>query len=176
MDAQTRILNEQNRAVINFDAYKIISVDTGRYGPGKVVGLSFNVVNNGNVSTKRFRALAICKRALPGEAKNEPFDFFRWEEDKAVPDVVGPKQQKAVSDCSFTPDEIRKIAAFELIVYLLAEVRYQDRLDPSKTRRTRMSEQLAISHVSEDKDGVIHFYSSSQNVGRNNCADEDCPQ
>jgi hypothetical protein len=183
MDTQTAILSRQTdisvasgRAFVNFEDFKVISIDTGPAGPGKVVGIFFNVVNSGNVPTQGFRSIVLCKQVLPTDATPEPFDFFKWDESKATSDVIGPKQKGGIGYCNVNSADIPEIQFGRTYMYLLAEVRYKDRIDPTPLHRTRSSQQFFVSHVAIDDNGLSHFYHSTDSSGRNNCADEDCPK
>jgi hypothetical protein len=186
MQTQADIAAKQNdiaiaadQAFINFEPFDFVSVDTGPSGPGKVVGIWFNVANSGNVSTKGFKAIVSCKVVPPSEVGAEPFELFKWDESIAIPNVVGPKQKVDISsgDCgAITHDTIRDIQFGKSVMYLLGEVQYRDRVDPKSLHKTRISQQLYVSAVSTDDKGVIHFLRSTDPRGRNNCADDDCPK
>jgi len=165
-----------NRAFVNFDSFDFVSVDTGPSGPGKVVGIWFNAINNGNVSTKNFKALVSCI-SVPA-VKAEPFELFKWNESDAIPDSLGPKQKSSIGsrECQLiSHDMIRNIQSGKSFMYLLGEVQYRDRIDPEPLHKTRISQQLYVSAVSTDEKGLIHFLHSWESRGRNNCADEECP-
>jgi hypothetical protein len=76
MTKQTDISIATGRAFVNSEPVDVISIDTGPAGPGKVVGIFFNVVNSGNVSTKEFQAVTECKTVFPADARPDPFAFF----------------------------------------------------------------------------------------------------
>jgi hypothetical protein len=176
METQTEISVAINRAFVNFDSFDFASVDTGPSGPGKVIGIWFNAVNNGNVSTKNFKSLVSCV-SVPA-VKTEPFELFKWNESDAIPDALGPKQKRNVGspECQLvTHDMIRDIQFGKSFMYLLGEVQYRDRIDPKSLHKTRISQQLYVSAVSTDEKGVMHFLRSMESRGRNNCTDEDCP-
>jgi hypothetical protein len=176
---QNDIAIAADQAFINFETFNFVSVDTGPAGPGKVVGIWFNVANSGNVSTKGFKAIVSCKVVPSAEARPEPFELFKWDESIAIPNVVGPKQKVDISseDCgAITHDTIRDIQFGRSFIYLLGEVQYRDRVDPKPLHKTRISQQLFVSAVSTDDKGVIHFLRSTDPRGRNNCADDDCPK
>jgi len=183
MDAQTAILSKQteisiatDRAFVNFEDFKVISVDTGPAGPGKVIGIFFNVVNSGNVPTQQFRSMILCKQITSAEYREDPFDFFKWDESKAISDVFRPKQKGGIGYCNVKPSDLPEIQFGRTLMYLLGEVRYHDRIDPKPLHRTRISQQFFVSHVGVDADGLSHFNQSTDARGRNNCSDEDCPE
>jgi hypothetical protein len=102
--------------------------------------------------------------------------FFSWDETKVVNDVIGPKQKGGIGHCNVDPDDIPKIQFGKLFMYLLAEIRYRDRIDPKSLHKTRLSQQFYVSAVNTDEKGIVHFYNSTEVRGQNNCADEDCPK
>jgi hypothetical protein len=168
-----KALGAGQRAFGNFEGNKINFVDTKGVGPGKVFGVWFRVINNGNTSTKNFPATVMCKstdiKDLP-----EPFILFAWDDKRAVSDIIGPKQTKDFGPCNLLPEEVRKLNEGALAMYLLAEVRYRDLIDPGVPHVTQFSQRLYVSDLDE-KLPTPKFNWSSDSVGRHNCADDDCP-
>jgi hypothetical protein len=173
---QVSISAATERANVIFEDVKVLSVDTSPATSGKVVGVFFYVSNSGNTQTKDFRAISYCKPLPARDTTEEPFSLFVWDDKLAVSNLIGPKQKKDIGACNVMLDQLPQIQAGDVVMYLLAEVRYKDRIDPNRPHKSRMSEQLFVSGVHTNDKGIAEFVHSTEPKGRNNCADEDCPE
>jgi hypothetical protein len=174
-----------SRAFVYFDRVVLdiedrdVTADTGGAifnlpgSEGKVVYIRFLLNNSGATATRNLRIVLDCQQlGVKDPRAREPFSVFRWDDAVSVPEIIGPKQTIEIGPCGATFETILNAQIGIVPIYLMGEIRYQDRVVPWAHHVTRFSQQLIITEFSPER-GVIS--AKTRSVGRNNCADEDCP-
>jgi hypothetical protein len=145
---------------------------------GKMVHFKFRLTNSGNTPTKTMRIGLRCFAypALMIEKRDDPFDFFHWEEQRPVIRSLGAHQTIEVSNgsCDITHQETLKLAQMQMIPFLLfGYIKYEDWVEPGKVHRTQFALKLIVQNVGDARtfDGVSV---ETEPVGRHNCTDQDC--
>jgi hypothetical protein len=136
----------------------------------KTLGILFYIVNSGNTPTKNLNIFTRC--APSAEDLPEPWVLLYRETPTWTPGVIGP-HATVTSLCGFNHTQMMQISEKTMYGYLLGDISYQDRLDSSSAHRTQFS--LKIIDLLLDANGNVTGL-HSDNVGRHNCADEECPQ
>lgn len=89
------------------------------------------------------------------------------------PMVLAP-HQATTTLCTFTADDFIQVKAKKLHTYVLVDITYNDRLDDSVMHKTEAEWELSLPLID---DNATHWGGAQwTNVGKHNCADEECPQ
>jgi hypothetical protein len=139
---------------------------------GKAAVAKFFITNSGNTSTERLQVLIGCYQNGPGPRPPEPFSLFKWDDQRAVSYVIGPKQTIEVMACEFMQGELFNAQMGIIRHYLIGEVDYHDMVEPSRLRITRFVHQLIVLNPGTDNLDGVSLVTVAQ--GKNNCTDEDC--
>jgi hypothetical protein len=152
---QIQVVNAMNPRAVNFPAF---------------------LINSGNTPTKRLR---VTFRCVPSATElPEPWSLFNQNAEKVehYPAFVGA-HGTSPTGCSFSWDQIQQIVDKKLFGYLMADVSYFDRLDPTIPHRTEMdlfiSQAVIISPTATNPN--YGFEALWEARGQHNCADEECP-
>jgi hypothetical protein len=199
MDTQTKIAG--NVSVISDTANKLTEAVQRAFiayvpGPGRNVGanpddpvqflFTGQLVNNGNTPTKQLNTFINC---LPSDKElTEPWvELYTGYATpiKPITQFIGPHGSVPFM-CSFQFSQIREMANNKLFGYLLVDISYFDRLEPTVLRRTQASYRIYINNIAQQAFAVmtpggtvvrpIDVQTQMQPVGQHNCADEDCPK
>jgi hypothetical protein len=176
-----------NRAIVYFDKATFETIDqklppesNGKItvfnlpiSAGKAIFIRFSLTNSGNTATRNMRAILDCRPIPYGDkSRNEPFSLFHWDDKIAVPEIIGPKQTIEIGPCGATPEAILNAQMGIAPIYLMGEIRYQDRVIPWAQHVTQFSQEMAVLEFDTHTATII---AKTRGVGRHNCADEDCP-
>ena len=74
---------------------------------GKIVLVSLVLVNGGDTATESLQIVTSCPYVDVdvGKLPNDPFSLFRWDDKKAIPYPVGPKQPIPIDCTELSVDE-----------------------------------------------------------------------
>jgi len=134
------------------------------------LGVLFSLINSGNTPTKN---LTVFTRCVPSaEDVPEPWVLLYRGTPEWVPGVIGP-HATVTSLCGFTSGQMKQISEKILYRYLLGDITYYDRLDWGPAHRTQFS--FKIVDLPLDTSGNVTGM-RTDNAGRHNCADDECPQ
>jgi hypothetical protein len=134
------------------------------------LGVLFHLVHSWNTPTKNLITYTRCAPSV--EDLPEPWVLLYRGTTESVPGVIGP-HATITSLCGFTPSEMKQISDKTMYGYLLGDISYHDQLDWSSEHRTQFS--FKIVDLPLDTNGNVAGMRTG-NVGRHNCADEECAQ
>lgn len=136
----------------------------------KVVGMQLAITNSGNTPTKDLSVLIRCVPSV--EKFDEPWSLLHSTPTEHIPNFIGPHATLLLT-CAFTAAELEQSMNGKLHPYLLADIQYRDRLDPTALHRTQFATELIDITV----DAAKGAWGGATPVprGRHNCADEECP-
>ncbi len=136
----------------------------------KVISVNFALTNSGNTPTTNLTSVVECLPVgLDQPATVDPFMRFRWDDLKAVKQVIGPKQTVELLGCDLTAEDILNASTGVVLRYFVGEVRYRDIIDPTRSHITQFAHRLVVIRRE-----LMDFSASTEGVGQHNCADEDC--
>lgn len=137
----------------------------------QVIAVAFLVGNSGDSQTQRLKIVTRCVPTGPAKQPDEPFTWFKWDDSKAVQQVIAPKQVIAVEGCFLTQEDLLNFQMGITHEYLLGEVRYGDRPDRGQPFVTQLAQEL---HVTDGWNDITKFRGFTLGVGQHNCTDDDC--
>jgi hypothetical protein len=154
-----------------------ITLFNGPWVTHKVVRIDFALTNAGNTATQNMRVILDCRRLGFGELqRTDPFVHFKWDDKKAHPEIIGPKQTIQIGPCEAEATAASLLDAQTGIVpiILMGEIRYEDRVGVGKWAKhvTQFSQRLIISHFNPDAGEIV---ATTQSIGNHNCADDCAP-
>jgi hypothetical protein len=154
-----------------FVSEQIVAYQRG-FNPEKLpaFGVFVKLENNGATPTLNLISKIICEPSVTKAI--EPWDYIKQHNIETGPISIGAKSF-AIVQCSFTLEQIKQMASGSLYGYVLGEVTYYDRIDPSVQHKTHYAFDLHLPIISPDENFISAFGISA---GRHNCADEECPK
>jgi hypothetical protein len=71
-----------------------------------IIAARFTLRNEGGTATSKARVVLDCKKLPYADRvhQEEPFSLFRWDEEGAVSEIIGPKQSIVVGPCEMSGD------------------------------------------------------------------------
>lgn len=172
---QAYLMRENNvvsqRAFVYVQAFGIINAIDAKDNVTKTVGIVVPMSNSGNTPTKGLTFFIRC--APSTEALPEPWVLLYRGSVEQLPQVIGP-HDSATSICGFTLEQAKQVKDGKLHAYVMGDIIYYDRLNPSTLHRTQFSREIKDFNFNPADGLVVHVTQS--NVGLHNCADEDCPK
>lgn len=136
----------------------------------KLVGMNVPFINSGNTPTKDLELLLRCVPSV--EALAEPWAVMHNETKPHSPAVIPPHGNTSAM-CTFQAEQFIQVKRGAMHAYVMAEVTYRDRLDPTVRHVTQAEWELSNPLI----DDAATTWNGAQwaNIGKHNCADEDCP-
>ncbi len=141
------------------------------------VNFLFSLNNSGNTASKNLGLRIGCVPAAQSFA--DPWILLAQQ--KQTPSVLIAPHAGQTIGCSFPIAQIKDMTAGKLFGYILIEVTYEDRLSTHIQRVSQYAVQLAqVSFTPAVTDGQTkipaQIVSALVNVGKHNCADDECPK
>jgi hypothetical protein len=110
-----------------------------------IIQIFLPLINGGNTPTKNLHMFYRCAPSV--DALPEPWVLLYREPPEKVPDVLGPKVSSIIG-CSFTVAQLTDMQQGKLHGYFLAEIFYEDVLEPGNVHKTQYSHEMINVHVS----------------------------
>jgi hypothetical protein len=140
---------------------------------GKGVSVSLTLINSGETAAMPLKVVVDCPFIMVSpQVPTDPYSLFKWEDKKAISYAIGPKQSVTIGPCiELKPDDALNVGMRIRRQYILADVIYQDVIDPSIRHETQFAHEMIILNPS-----FTDFSATSRPAGQHNCADEACPK
>lgn len=153
------------------EAESLMMLGIGGYGKRTkdIVEINVFIQNGGNTEATNLRVQIAC---TPARGVDEPFRLFRWDDNVAKPDFLGPQQTKEIGPCAELSAQQVGANAMGLgpgPMYILGEMRYGDVFNRGP-HVTQFAWELRF--FNED---LANLNGRAVSVGRYNCTDDACP-
>jgi hypothetical protein len=134
------------------------------------LGVFISLENTGGSPTKNLSSKLVCEPSITTAI--EPWDFIKQHKIETTPIFIGARSH-GIAMCSFTMDQIKQMSTGMLHGYVVGEIIYYDRIDPSVQHRTHYAYELNYPAIDPNTNAV---HTLTTDVGKHNCADEECPE
>lgn len=164
------------RAFVYFDGIELRnSLDPA--SRAQQISFFMRLNNSGNTATKDLEFFVRCPPTL--EHLSEPWGLFIRDPLPKQPQVIGP-HQVVTAVCALSIAHLRQMSEGRAFAFMLGEITYRDRLDPSVLHKTQFSYEInnvnVIGPAADAAPGTFPaVLVGSQPIGQHNCADDDCP-
>jgi hypothetical protein len=168
---QTYLIRQNNIASQRAFVFSQPTVLQIGINPEKIpaLGVFISLENSGSTPTKDLTSKIVCEPSIASPI--EPWDFLKQHKIETTPVFIGARARSTVQ-CSFTMEQIKQMGVGMLHGYVLGEIVYYDRIDPSLLHKTHYAYELFRPIINQPNNTVE---TALVTVGKHNCADEECP-
>ncbi len=143
---------------------------TSRENNERMVRLLLTLTNGGNTPTKNLHFVVRCAPSV--DALPEPWVLLYREKPEYTPLVIGPKAT-VTPPCDFAAPQLTDMTTGKLHGYVLAEIFYEDFLEPGTVHKTQYSQEYIDVKYTVNPEVLFGALIAR---GKHNCTDDDCPK